>query len=160
MSINCKISNTYENLYNYSKLYSWIPLSLEDSDNILSKKKLRCMKKNLYNSYVDYILINIFNAEKTLNCRKKIITKNKSLYKNKYKFTKNIHANIPSETNYYIFWLYTKKTFINNQIIKNNIYEELVNIVGNENFNYIYYENSLKKNLENIHILHVFWILI
>jgi len=164
MELNCRVSSDIEKLTEYNKEYSWIP----GIDNIRPNKIILKNKKKYfeyidkwYESMFDYIMINIFKLKSTLNDIGKLKILDINEGKNTMRFIKNeFYYNLPEQTNHFVIWYYiADKLYIDDNRINNDINKELVKIVKNKNFKYIYYENP-KKSIPDIYHLHVFWILL
>ena len=77
--------------------------------------------------------------------------------KTKYIFRKNDYPyQVNTGTHHYIIWYNRNKNEITDDIINFNINQELIKINGNNQFEYIWYENP-KKTFPLIHHLQVFW---
>lgn len=166
MELNCRVSPDIDKLTQYNKEYSWIPGidNIRPSEFILeNKKKYFEYIDKWYESMFDYIMINIFELKSTLNNfgKLKILDIKEGKNKAKLRFIKNeFYYNLPEQTNHYVIWYYnTDNSYISDDRIRDDINKELVKIVKNKNYKFIYYENP-KKSIPNIYHLHVFWILL
>ena len=151
MRLNCKIS--YDILEQYSEKYSWIP----KKKDILLNNNIENIILTDYYSFEDYVLINIFQEKRIIDINNKFFIKDKSILSNKKKFIRN--KTLSLEINHYVLYYYIDKEPTENQVIL-EIKDQIVNIVGNENIEFVVLD-SFSKDKENqygnIYIFHVFW---
>ena len=109
-----------------------------------------------YQSLKDYILDDVFNFNCKFNSNGKMfvppenIFHKKILSKNKYPYQ------LPKNTNHYLMWYtYQPKT---DYKINQDIFDSLKNILGNTNFEYVWYKNP-KPTIPELFHVQVFWIL-
>ena len=156
MELNCEISCNLDILDKYHENYKWIPSSssVRPDDNIIREKQEYLENIEIfYTSIKDFILVEIMDNRMELTNDGKIevkeVIRNKKFIKNKFPY--NI-----SGTNHYIMWYYGMETLCSSQIT-NDIYQNIFDIVNNEKFNFVWYENP-KMNLPEIYHVQVFWI--
>jgi len=163
--MKCKISSDISTLNDYHKKYDWIPgeNNIRPTTNMLNEKEAFIYRVHeLYSCIRDYILIEIFNFPKTfgeygkfklLDIRSDNSEPNYRLRKNKFPY------DISNETNHYIMWYNSHISdiiLLSDNKITWDINNSLLDIVGNNNFEFVWYENP-KMNIPDIYHIQVFW---
>ena len=158
MQINCKINSDIETLNKYNSIYSWIPNESQIRPtplNILMKERLLNIINEQYNSYNDYILINVFN-QKYIMENKKVSAIKSNINLNKFQvnlFKYNLHP----KTFHYVMWYTYDRNELNDEKITLDIKNAIYNIILTDNFNFVWYENP-KMSIPDIYHVQVFWI--
>lgn len=158
MQINCKIDSDIENLNKYNSIYPWIPNESQIRPtplNIIMKERLLNIINEQYNSYNDYILVNIFN-EKFFIKNKKVSAIKSNVSLNKFAvnlFKYNLHP----KTFHYVMWYTYDRNELNEEKITLDIKNAIYNIISTDNFNFVWYVNP-KMSIPDIFHVQVFWI--
>lgn len=159
MEINCKINPNKENLNSYNKLFDWIPNEeqIRPSENIQNMKEIMINKiEKSYNSFRDYILIELFNYYFIKNNNKLKVKQDLHIDLCKFEVSR-FRYNLNSKTFHYILWYTLNKEYINEERINRDIKNSIFNIIQNDNFKYIWYENP-KMTINDVFHVQVFWI--
>ena len=161
--IKSKISSEKTALENFHKKFPWIPgeKNIRPTESQIKEKEEFFNRILLhYSSIRDYILIEIFNLNSNFDDMGKLKLEIKTDILNNYKFIKNMFPyDLPQNTHHYIMWYSCNNSELNDNIINNNINTELINILGNDKFEFVWYENP-KMNIPDIYHVQVFWKLI
>jgi len=155
--IRNKINPSLDNLNYLNHNLSWIPGSenIRPTTENVSKKELWLENINyFYDSEVHYVLSEVFNFKSEFVLGKLHVKK--SNISNKHIFKENMFPyELPKNTNHYIIW-YSYNQVDEDQINK-DINNSLLIMLGNDNFDFVWYENP-KKSLPEINHYQVFWI--
>ena len=158
MKINCKINSDIENLNKYNSIYPWIPNESQIRPtqlNIIMKERLLNIINEQYNSYNDYILINIFK-EKYFIKNKKVSAIKSNVSINK--FAVNLFKyNLDPKTFHYVMWYTYDRNELSEEKITLDIKNSIYNIISTDNFSFVWYENP-KMSIPDIYHVQVFWI--
>jgi len=160
MELNCRIHPDIDVLNAYNKLYPWIPNENQirpTGMNILMKEKLIDKINIEYNSTRDYVLINIFKYQYVKNKEKVIqVINDDNIKLNKFQvclFKYDIHP----QTFHYQMWYTCDKSELIDKEINKDIYNSIYNIIKDDKFKFVWYENP-KMSIEDIYHIQVFWI--
>ena len=158
MRINCKINSDIDTLNKYNSIYPWIPNEWQIRPtpiNILMKERLLTIIDEQYNSYNDYILINVFNQKFSMENKKVSVIKSNI---NLNKFQVNLFKyNLHPKTFHYVMWYTYDRNELNDEKITLDIKNAIYNIILTDNFNFVWYENP-KMSSPDIYHVQVFWI--
>ena len=157
--LNSKVIPCIENLNKLKKIYNWTP----SCDQIRPCKETAELKikffnkiEAFYNSFKDYILIELFKSGFMYNKFGKLETLGK--INNNYLFLPNkFPYKLNKDTYHYVMWYSRDKCDLTEHKITNDIKNSLDNIVQTKKYKFIWYENP-KMNIKDIYHVQVFWI--
>ena len=159
MEINCRINPDAESLNKYNNEFCWIPNS-EQIRPLESHIKLKnILLKNIndkYNSTRDYILITMFNLDYYINSNNKLETNHNNEGFHKFEVCL-FRYQLEPRTFHYIMWYTIQKEDLNENTINDDIKKEIYNIIKNDKYNFVWYENP-KMTIDDIFHVHVFWV--
>jgi hypothetical protein len=133
-----KIDPDIEILNNLHEIYPWVPSGgqIRPNESTL-EQKCKDMETNSYN--IDELYNKLFKNHEI--CR---------FLKNKYPY------NVSDQTHHYVLWFPFRENYLDDQQIILNINKEIKMIVGNDEFDFCWYENP-NMTISEIYHVQVFW---
>eukprot|EP01080_Neovahlkampfia_damariscottae_P009209 gene9209-1295_t len=157
MKLNSKIDSNHETLEEYHKHHKWIPNKQQIRPSLHSKKEKEYFLQNVNNNFhsnYDYILKTIFKVKSQRIDGKHKIDKDHVFIEKQKIFLPNKFPYQLEEGNHYVMWYsYESETEEN---ITNDISLALTELVGENNFEFIWYENP-KMSIPEVSHYQVFW---
>ena len=156
--LNTKIIPHLDNLDKLNKIYSWIPNSnqIRPSKHIAKLKEKFFIKiEAFYNSFKDYVLIELFKSERKYNKLGKLVTSGNIISENLF-LPNNFPYELNKNTYHYVMWYNKLKKDLTEVQITSDIRNSLNNIVNNKKYKFVWYENP-KMNIKDIYHVQVFW---
>jgi hypothetical protein len=152
-----------DSLDNYHKMYEWIPSRdmIRPTPEKLDYKRNKLSEIELeWNSYFDFILNHVFQQKYDYNIENKKYIPNLQNLLPEYVFIpSDFPYQIPEYANHYVLWnsKYNINYNFDDEIINNILYQNIKNILQNENFDFVWYKNP-KPTIPEFYHIQVFWI--
>lgn len=155
--LNCKINPTLDTLDKLNSIHSWIPSSKDIRPTpLILQEKDRYLESIQYNyqSYKDYVLIELFLSNSIFNPLGKLEIEKPEI-ENKKLFIENKFPYLDKPiSNHYIMWY--SNYIPTDEVITQDIDENTANILHHPDYQFIWYENP-KMSIPDIYHVHVFW---
>lgn len=155
--IRNRIDPNLENLDELNDKYQWVPgrENIRPCEEVINKKdKWIENLSNFYENEKQYVLSDIFNFDSYFDSGK-LVVKDFDI-KETFVFKENMFPyNLPFNTNHYVIWYTYDET--DEKRINKDIELSLFNLLGNNKFDFVWYENP-KKSLPDMNHYQVFWI--
>ena len=156
VKVNRRIKPDHDILEEYHQVFKWVPNKNQirpSFESIQEKKFFLDHVNNNFHSNFDYIFKTIFDIKsKRIDGKHKI--EKEFLEEKKKKFLPNKFPYQLEEGNHYIMWYSYENEIEEN--ITNDINQSLIELVGENNFEFVWYENP-KMTIPEVSHFQVFW---